>query len=165
MCWWWFFTFIHNCVWIFLFNARNVENLLKSHNEFQWTTKHVFWQAYFLHMWPKHLKLNILNPLNIFFYQMVYKMNPLPCNPFLQSFKTLKFLFDLVFHQVHPMNIYFHKRGNFFSCTKRYKSIVGLYAFFFIPLKKNVFYTLDYFSLRDSKWHFHSIQFIFKYFY
>ncbi len=23
----------------------------KSQNEFQWTTKHVFWQDYFLHMW------------------------------------------------------------------------------------------------------------------
>jgi hypothetical protein len=31
---------------------------------------------------------------------MVFKMNPLPCIPFLQNFKTLKFLYDLVFHQV-----------------------------------------------------------------
>jgi hypothetical protein len=51
MCYWWFFTFIHNCVGIFGFIAKNVKNLKKSQNEFQWITKHVFWQVYFLHMW------------------------------------------------------------------------------------------------------------------
>jgi hypothetical protein len=35
-------------------------------------------------------------------------MNLLPYNSFFQNFKTLKFLFDLVFHQVHPMNMFFH---------------------------------------------------------
>jgi hypothetical protein len=48
---WWVLTFIHNCVWIFLFIAKN-EKSGKSQNEFQWTTKHVFWQDYFLHIWP-----------------------------------------------------------------------------------------------------------------
>jgi hypothetical protein len=33
---------------------------------------------------------------------MIKKMSYSPCNPFLQNFKTLKFLYDLVFHQVHP---------------------------------------------------------------
>jgi hypothetical protein len=46
-----FFTFIHNCVWIFWFNARNAKKFIKSQNEFQWTCKHAFWQDYFLHMW------------------------------------------------------------------------------------------------------------------
>jgi len=36
----------------------------------------------------------------------------------MQNLKTLKFLYDLVFHQVHPMNMYFHKKGHFF-CTKK----------------------------------------------
>jgi hypothetical protein len=65
-----------------------------------------------------HIKLDILNPLNIIFYQMVKKMNPLPCNPFLQNLKTLKFLYDLIFHQVHPMNMYFHRRGHVFIVQK-----------------------------------------------
>jgi hypothetical protein len=26
----------------------------------------------------------------------------------------LTFLYDLVFHQVHPMNMYFHKKGHVF---------------------------------------------------
>jgi hypothetical protein len=34
-----------------------------------------------------HLKLNILNPFNIFFYQMVFENSFLPCNPFLQDFE------------------------------------------------------------------------------
>jgi hypothetical protein len=40
-------------------------------------------------------------------------MRLLPCSPFVQNFKTLKFLNDLVFHQFHPMNMYFHRRGMF----------------------------------------------------
>jgi hypothetical protein len=48
---WWVFIFIHNCVWIFWFIFRNVNNPKKSQNECQWTTKHVFWQDYFLHIW------------------------------------------------------------------------------------------------------------------
>jgi hypothetical protein len=51
MCWWWFFTIIHNCVWIFKFNAKNPINPINFQNEFQWTTKHVFWHVYFFHMW------------------------------------------------------------------------------------------------------------------
>jgi hypothetical protein len=47
-----FHVFIHiNCVRIFLFIvAKNVKKPRKSQNEFQWTTKHVFWQHYFLRM-------------------------------------------------------------------------------------------------------------------
>jgi hypothetical protein len=49
-----------------------------------------------------HLKLDILNPLNIIFLSNGLKM----------SFFFA--LFDLVFHQVHPMNMYFHRRGHAF---------------------------------------------------
>jgi hypothetical protein len=41
-------------------------------------------------------------------------MGPLPCTPFIQNFKTLNFLFVLVFHQVYPMNMYFHRREHVF---------------------------------------------------
>jgi hypothetical protein len=41
-------------------------------------------------------------------------MNPLPYSLFFQTLKALKFLYDLVFHQVHPMNMYFHRRGHVF---------------------------------------------------
>jgi hypothetical protein len=49
---WWVFIFIHNCVWIFWLIFRNVKNPQKSQNECQWTTKHVFWQDYFLQKKP-----------------------------------------------------------------------------------------------------------------
>jgi hypothetical protein len=35
----------------FLFIVRNIKNPRKSQNRFQWITKHVFWQDYFLHIW------------------------------------------------------------------------------------------------------------------
>jgi len=57
-----------------------------------------------------HLKLDILNPLNIFFYQMVYKKESFP-----SKFQDFEILNDLVFHQIHPMNIKFiHRRGHVF---------------------------------------------------
>jgi hypothetical protein len=64
MWWWWVFTFIHNYAWIFLFIARNTKI---PKNEFQWTTKHVFWQDYFLHMWPT-LKARHFDPIEHNFF-------------------------------------------------------------------------------------------------
>jgi hypothetical protein len=34
--------------------------------------------------------------------------------PFLSKFQKVESLNILVFHQVHPMNMYFHKRGHVF---------------------------------------------------
>ncbi len=39
---------------------------------------------------------------------------PLPFGPFFKNFKILTVLYDMVFHQVHPMNMYFHKRQHAF---------------------------------------------------
>jgi hypothetical protein len=61
-----------------------------------------------------HLMLDILNPLNIIFLSNGLKNESFAMQPFFQNFKTLKFLNDLVFHQVHPMNMYFHGRGHVF---------------------------------------------------
>jgi hypothetical protein len=66
-----------------------------------------------------HPKLNILNPLNIIFFgQIVKEMSPLLCSPFFENFKTLNFLYDLGFHQVHPMSMYFYRRGYVFVVKK-----------------------------------------------
>jgi hypothetical protein len=66
-----------------------------------------------------HLKLDILNPLKILFFINGLKMNPLPYNLFFfQNFKNLKILNDLVFHQVHPMNMYFRRKGHNFFVQK-----------------------------------------------
>jgi hypothetical protein len=60
-------------------------------------------------------------------------MNPLFCNPFLQNFKTLKFLFDLIFHQIHPMNMYFNKRGNVLIVQKALNQLYDFMHSFLFP--------------------------------
>jgi hypothetical protein len=59
-----------------------------------------------------HIKLDILNPSNISFFAKWLKNEYFTFSPFLQNFKTFNFLYNLIFHQVHPMNMYFHKRGH-----------------------------------------------------
>jgi len=61
-----------------------------------------------------HLKLDILNLLNTIVLSNGLKKKSFSLQPFLQNLKTLKFLYNLVFHQVHIMNIYFHRRGHVF---------------------------------------------------
>jgi hypothetical protein len=106
-----------------------------------------------------HIKLYILNPLNIMFLSNGLKMNPLPYNLFLQIFKTLSFLYDLVFHQVHPMNMYVRRRGHAFVVQKIWNQLYDFMSSFWF-LKKKVFWTLGSFSLHDSKWHLYNIQLI-----
>jgi hypothetical protein len=56
--------------------------------------------------------------LNIFFGPNVFLNESLALQPFPSKFKTLKFLHDLVFHQVHPMTMYFYRRGHVFVVQK-----------------------------------------------
>jgi hypothetical protein len=124
------FTFIDNCVWIFWFITKNIENPKKIQNKFQQITKHVFWQDNILHMWlaPKARHFEPIE--HNYFCQMVKILNPLLCNPFFQNFKTLKFVW-LGFHQVHPMNIYFHKWGHVFVVQKFEINCMTLCIFFY----------------------------------
>ncbi len=100
----------HMCINIFVYNHKH-KNPKKSKTKFQWTTKHVFWEDYFLHMWftpkAKHFE-----PIEHNLFSKWLKKNPFPCNLFFQNFKSMKVLYDLVIHQIHPMNMYFHKRGH-----------------------------------------------------
>ncbi len=52
---------------------------------------------------------------------MVFKNSHFPYNTFLQNFKTLKFSHDLVFHQVHPMSKYLHRRKHVIVITRKKK--------------------------------------------
>jgi len=106
---WWVFTFIHNCVWIFWFIAKKIEIPQISKNG----EPNMFFGKIFSCTCDLHLKLNIVTPLNTIVLWNGLKKNPFPYSPFLQNLKTLNFLYNLVFHQVHIMNIYFHKRGHF----------------------------------------------------
>jgi hypothetical protein len=82
----------------------------KSQNEFQRTTKHFFWQDYFLHMWPAS-KAKHFEPIEHNFLIKWFKMNLLPCNPFLgpNSSKCTKIL-----SQRHPFM--FFSPSHFLSC-------------------------------------------------
>jgi hypothetical protein len=84
---------------------------------------------------------------------MVKKMSLLPCSLFLHNFKIPKFLYDLVFHQVHQWTW----RGHVFIVQKIWNQLYEFMHFLKIPLKKKVVWTLDIVSLQDSKWHLHSI--------
>jgi hypothetical protein len=64
----------------------------KNLNELLWTTKHVFGQDYFLHMWPT---VGVINYKPNKYKQLAkcfLKRSPFPCNHFLQNLKTLKCL-------------------------------------------------------------------------
>ncbi len=52
-------------------------------------TKHVFWQDYFLHN-DLHLKLNILNPLNIIFWLNGFKNEFFALQPFPSKFQDFE---------------------------------------------------------------------------
>jgi hypothetical protein len=61
-------------------------------------------------------------------------MSCLPCNLFLQNFKTLTFLYDSIFHQVQPMNMYFHRKRHVFVVQKVWNQLydfMHLFWFFF----------------------------------
>ncbi len=135
---WWIFTLIHNCVWIFWFVARNVENLKRFQNVFQWTTKHVFGQDNFLHMWPT-LKARHFEPIeHNFFVKWLKKWVLCLVGPFPSKFQDFDILYDLVFHQIHPMNKWHTDiERACFSCVKSLKSTTWFYAFLLIPFLKS----------------------------
>jgi len=86
-----------------------------------------------------HLKVNILNLLNIIFLSNGLKMSPLSCSFFLQNFKTSKFLNDLVFHQVHPMNMYFHRKRHVFVVQKIWNQLYDFMPSFWLYFLKMYF--------------------------
>jgi hypothetical protein len=92
-----------------------------------------------------HLKLNILNLLNIMFLSNGLKMSHFPCSLLHQNFNTLKFLHDLIFYQIHPMNMYFYKSGHVFVVQKIWFQLYDfMHSFLFLYQKKMQFKHLIY---------------------
>jgi hypothetical protein len=132
MWWWWIFTFIHNYAWIFWFIARNAKIPWNSQNEFQWTTKHVFCKDYFLYMWPTP-QVGDFEPIEHNFFIKWLRKSVLFLAALSFKFKTLKFLYNLVFHQVHLMNMYFHRRGHVFVVQKVWDQLYDfMHSFLFL---------------------------------
>jgi hypothetical protein len=147
MWWWWVFTFIHNCAWIFWFIARN-EKIPKMSFSGQ---LNMFFGKIISCTCDLNFKLDILILLNINFWSNGLKMNPLPYNLFLQNFKTLKFLYNLIFDQVHLMNMYFHRRGHGFVAHKIWNHLYDFMHSFWFLFFKSAIYTFDIVNLLDSK--------------
>jgi len=123
---WWFFICIHNCVSIFWFIARNIKiskNLKLSFNG----QPNILFSKIICYTCDLHLKLNILNLSNIMF-----SPNGKKNESFALQLFSLNFWYDLDFHQIHQMNMYFHKKEHVFVVQKNLKFNVWLYAFHFI---------------------------------
>jgi hypothetical protein len=132
MWWWWVFTFIYNCVWIFWFIARNAKNSKKSQNEFQSTTKHFFWQNYFVHIWPAP-KAKHFEPIKHFFCQMVFKWVLCIVALSFKKFKLRNFCMIWFFIKFIQRTCTFIRRGMFLLYKKNENYIVLsilFYSFF-----------------------------------
>ncbi len=61
-----------------------------------------------------HLKLDILNLLNFFLVKWLKKWVLFLTTLSFNFSKLLKEIYNLIFHQVHFMNMYFHRKGHIF---------------------------------------------------
>ncbi len=66
-----------------------------------------------MHMWSTP-KAEHFEPIEHMFLPNGLKNEYFALQPSPSKFQDLKFLYDLIFHQIHPMNMYFHKRGYVF---------------------------------------------------
>jgi hypothetical protein len=88
-------------------------------------------------LFPTHvtLKARHFEPIEHNFLSNGWKMSILPCNPFPQNFKILKLYYDFDFHQVHPMNMYFHRR-HVFVLQKVWNQLYDfMHSFWFLKKK------------------------------
>ncbi len=127
---------IHNCVWFV--NARIVENLKKSQNGFQWTTKHFFGKIISCTC-DLHLKLHILNPLNIIFFINWFFKWVLCLATLFSKYQNFESFVWFGFSSSSSNEHVFSLKWACFCCTKSLKLIVWLYAFLLIFFKKNYF--------------------------
>jgi hypothetical protein len=72
-----------------LVSCQKRKNLIKSQNEFQWTTIH-FFGMFISYKCDLHLKLDILNPLNIISLSNGLKNESFALQPFLSKFQDFE---------------------------------------------------------------------------
>jgi len=68
-----------------------------------------------------------------------------------ESFALQPFLYDLVFHQIHPMNKYFHREGHVFVVQKIWNQLYDVMPSFLFLLKNKCSLKFDIVNLHDSK--------------
>ncbi len=132
MWWWWIFTFIRNCVSIFWFIAKNAKNPKMSFNG----QPNMFFGKLISYTCDLHLKLDILNPLNIIFWSNSFLRESFDLQPFLSKFQKLwNFCMIWFFIKIIQWTCTLIK-GACFCCIKSLNSIVWLHAFLLILKKK-----------------------------
>jgi len=135
---WWVFTSIHNCESTFWFTANNVKNPRKSQfMSFNWQPN-IFWQYYFLHMCDAP-KIRHFEPIEHNFWvkwfkKWVFCLAAFSCK--ISRFWNFCMNWFLIKFIQWTCNFI---EGGIFLLYKSLKSIVLLYAFLLIPLKKMQF--------------------------
>jgi hypothetical protein len=74
----------------------------------------IFFDMFISYTCNLHIKLDILNTLNIIFLSNGFLNEPFALQPFPSKFQDFEIFERFDFHQVHPMNMYFHRRGHVF---------------------------------------------------
>jgi hypothetical protein len=119
-----------------LVHSKNCNKVPKILKWISMDNKTCFLVIIFLHMWSafeaKHFESIEYNFLVKWFTKWVLCFVALS----FKIFKTLRFLYDSIFHQVYPMNMYFHKRGHFLL-YKRFEVNCIILCIPFNSLKRN----------------------------
>jgi hypothetical protein len=131
---WWFFT----CVSIFLFIARNTKNPKMSFNR----QPNMFFGKIISCTCDLHLKLNILNPLNIIVFPNHFKKKSFALQPFPSKFHNHESFVWFGYSSSSSNGHVFSQNGTCFHCIKSLKSIVWLYAFILIFFQKKFKYLI-----------------------
>jgi len=84
-------------------------------------------------------------------------MSIFPCEHLVQNLKALKFRYDFLIHQVHPMNTYLLYTKHVFLVQKVRIQFAWFFTFLLITQKMK-FKTINIFNLKISKRHLHNIQ-------
>jgi hypothetical protein len=74
-------------IWLSIYILVYNQKQEKSQNKFQWTTKHVFWQNYFMHMWLAP-KVEHFEPIEHNFMSNNFLNESFSSHPFLLKFQN-----------------------------------------------------------------------------
>jgi hypothetical protein len=77
-------------------------------------------------------------------------MSIFPCKHLVQNLKPLKFKYDFLIHQVHPMNIYLLYTKHVFLVQKVWNQFAWFFTFLSITQKMK-FKKINIFNLKISK--------------
>jgi hypothetical protein len=122
MWWWWFFTCIHNCVSIFLFITKNAGNPKMSFNR----QLYIFFGKIISFTCDLHLKLEILNSLNLVFLSNGLKNESFALQPFPSKFQEFKTFVWFGFSSNSPNECVLSQKGTCFVVQNIWNQLYDL---------------------------------------